>query len=205
MQYQIDHCGIVILAAGQSKRLGRPKQMLEYDGISLIDRVIQTAVKSSCRPIALVLGASAEQIIQNGNTEHVHTVINEQWEEGMASSIRAGLNALLAIDKEMDGVIILVCDQPHLNVEHINGLLNLQATQDLPAAACSYGGILGTPALFHKTLFENLLMLQGDVGAKKIIAGMEHNVAILEFEKGLFDIDTENDYQDLLQEKNKEA
>jgi len=201
MQYQINHCGILILAAGQSNRLGRPKQLLMYQGLSLVERVAETAIASGCNPIMVVLGSSAEDISPQLNKLGIPVLVNEHWQEGMASSIREGVKAIIGLDDHIDGIVILVCDQPHMEVNHIKALLQLQSEKDLPAAACSYGGILGTPALFHQSLFKKLNELKGDVGAKKILSSLSEEIAVVEFEEGIFDIDTETDYERLLHEK----
>ncbi len=201
MQYQINQCGILILAAGQSSRLGRPKQLLMYQGRSLVERVAETAIASGCNPIMVVLGSSAEETSSHLNKLGIHVLVNKQWQEGMASSIREGVKAMIGLDDHIDGIVILVCDQPHLEVNHIKALLQLQLQKDLPAAACRYAGILGTPALFHKSLFKKLDDLKGDVGAKKILSSLSEEIAVVEFEQGIFDIDTESDYERLLHEK----
>ena len=201
MQYQINQCGILILAAGQSRRLGSPKQLLKYNGDSLIKRVTETAIASYCKPVVIVLGAYAEEIKSELEFDEIHVLVNAHWQEGMASSIREGLKELIRLNENIDGLVVLVCDQPYLTTKHINELIQLQAQKDLPAAACSYYGVLGTPALFHKSLFEQLLNLQADIGAKKILSSIKNEIALVEFENGIFDIDTESDYNNLLQDK----
>jgi molybdenum cofactor cytidylyltransferase len=201
MQYQINQCGILILAAGQSSRLGSPKQLLKYNGSSLINRVAETAIASDCKPVIIALGAYAAEIKSELLSDEIHVLVNTHWQEGMASSIREGLNELIRLNENIDGLVVLVCDQPYLKTMHINQLIQLQAQKDLPAAACSYEGVLGTPALFHKSLFGQLLNLQGDIGAKKILSTLKEQIALVEFESGIFDIDTESDYNTLLQDK----
>jgi molybdenum cofactor cytidylyltransferase len=201
MQYQINQCGILILAAGQSNRLGRPKQLLKYNGSPFIKRVTELAIATGSSPVVLVLGAYADQIQSELTMNGIYVLINAHWQEGMASSIREGLNELIRLNENIDGLVVVVCDQPYLTTKHINELIQLQAQKDLPAAACSYEGILGTPALFHKSLFGQLLNLQGDIGAKKILSTLKEQIALVEFESGIFDIDTESDYNTLLQDK----
>jgi len=199
MQYQINHCGILILAAGQSNRLGRPKQLLKFNGSPFIKRVTELAIATESSPVVLVLGAYADQIQSELTMNGIHVLINAHWQEGMASSIREGLKELERLNENIDGVVVLVCDQPYLTTKHINELIQLQAQKNLPAAACSYDGVLGTPALFHRSLFGQLLNLQGDSGAKKILSSLSTEIGIVEFEEGIFDVDTESDYEKLLQ------
>jgi molybdenum cofactor cytidylyltransferase len=207
MSSKINHCEVLIIAAGESKRLGEPKQLLQYKGQSLINRLIDTVNDAVHFPITLVLGANAEKIEKQLENSTLDIVINKNWEEGMASSIRIGLEHLIqkheqsnSGETKLDGVMILVCDQPFIKTEHISSLLHLQASTLLPIAACYYAQVLGTPALFHKSIFNDLLALKGDIGAKKIINAKEKEVAKLHFENGVIDIDTLEDYEQFIQQ-----
>lgn len=197
MSKAIKHCGVLIIAAGQSKRLGQPKQLLSFQGKSLINRLIGIVKDAGDFPITLVLGANAQQIQAQLTEKNIQVVVNLDWQEGMASSIRAGLENC----KALDGAMILVCDQPFINKQSIQQLLTLQQKTLLPIAACYYNNILGTPALFHKTMFSELLALQGDIGAKRIINSKIEQVAKLHFEQGIIDIDTREDYEALLKQQ----
>ena len=204
MKYNIEHCGIIILAAGESKRLGNPKQLLSFGGNTLLARVAKTASESNLSPVIAVLGANAEKIRPSLNIPNIIVVKNEDWKEGMASSIRMGLSSMLELSPQVDGIIVLVCDQPYLNQDLIKALIDAQRDSGLPAAAASYGGKLGTPALFQKSLFTELMSLSGDTGARKILERKRENVVEVEFEMGVVDIDTQEDYERLLN-KDKNA
>jgi molybdenum cofactor cytidylyltransferase len=204
MKYNIEHCGIIILAAGESKRLGKPKQLLSFDGNTLLARVAITACESGLNPVIAVLGANDDKISATLNIPDIIVVKNDDWKEGMASSIRIGLTSMLELSPQVDGVIVLVCDQPYLNQDLIKALIEAQRDSGLPAAAASYGGKLGTPALFHKSLFPELMSLSGDTGARKILDKMRDDVVAIDFEMGIVDIDTQEDYERLLNE-NKSA
>jgi len=204
MKYNIEHCGIIILAAGESKRLGNPKQLLSFGGNTLLARVAKTASESNLSPVIAVLGANAEKIRATLNIPNIIVVKNDDWKEGMASSIRIGLSSMLDLSPQVDGVIVLVCDQPYLNQDLIKALIEAQRDSGLPAAAASYGGKLGTPALFQKSLFTELMSLSGDTGARKILERKRENVVEVEFEMGVVDIDTQEDYERLLN-KHKNA
>ncbi len=203
-RYQINHCAVLIIAAGESKRMGSPKQLLQLGGDTLINRITHIVKQAVDFPIYLVLGASAESIQAQLPKLDLNIVYNDYWQEGMASSIRIGLTTAIAKNAHLEGVLILVCDQPFINVNTINSLLQLQNEIDMPIAAAYYNDIMGTPALFHQTIFDELLSLKGDVGAKRIIQARPEEVAKLHFEKGLLDIDTKEDYQALLKEKNND-
>ena len=200
--YHINQCGIVILAAGQSKRLGQPKQLIPFGGTALVVRVADAACRIKLYPVLVVLGAHAEKIQPYLNMPGLKVVVNEEWEEGMASSIRKGLAAMDQFYPHLDGIMFLVCDQPHLDHQLIRDLIELQDETGMPAAGCSYAGILGTPALFHKSLFQELMQLKGDVGARKVLERMREDVAVMAFDHGAFDIDTPEDYQRLMNENN---
>ncbi len=201
MSHSIQHCGILIIAAGESKRLGSPKQLLLYEGKTLINRLIDIAMGSGDFPITLVLGANAEKIQAQLTTKNLQVVINEQWQQGMAGSIVVGLTNVLEKTPLIDGIMVLVCDQPFVNADKIQSLISLQQNSGLPIAACYYANELGTPALFHKSVFTDLLALKGDIGAKKIIKQRENEVAKLHFDEGVIDIDTMDDYNALRKEK----
>ena len=203
--YHINQCGIVILAAGQSRRLGEPKQLLPIGGTALVVRVAEAACRLKLYPVIVVLGAHVEKIEPYLNLPGLSVVFNPDWEEGMASSIRKGIEAMDMNHPHVDGIQFLVCDQPHLDHQLIRELIELQDETGLPAAACAYNGKLGTPALFHKTMFHELLQLRGDIGARKILEEMKEEVAILNFEAGKIDIDTMSDYHQLLNQNNSKA
>lgn len=198
MNCSIEQCGIIILAAGESKRLGNPKQLLSFDGNTLLARVAKTACESMSYPVIAVLGAHAEKIRPTLNIPGLNVVDNDNWQEGMASSIRTGLTSMMQHYPQVDGIIILVCDQPYLNTDLIKALIEAQLDAGLPAAAAVYNGKLGTPALFHKSLFSALMLLSGDTGARKMLEQMRENVVEIDFELGDVDIDTQADYERLL-------
>ncbi len=198
MSYLIEHCGVLIVAAGESKRLGTPKQLLQFEGQSLINRLVSIVRESGSFPITIVLGAEAASIQGQLKDNNLNVVTNEDWREGMGSSISVGLKQMMDKETELDGVLILVCDQPFIKPESIQSLVDLQKKTVLPMAACFYENIIGTPALFHKSMFPKLLKLTGDIGAKKIMKEDIADVAKLNFEKGIIDIDTMEDYQKII-------
>ena len=189
--------GVVILAGGASTRLGEPKQLLEYEHKNLLQRTIDAAVSSTVSTVVIVLGANADQISREIDRSGINVIINTEWEEGMASSVRNGLNELLFISPSIDAVILVVCDQPYISSEIINALINKQKETNKRIVTCNYGDTFGPPALFHKSLFHELMSLKGDVGARKIIQHHSDNVATVSFTKGNIDIDTKEDYNAL--------
>lgn len=203
-QYNIDNCAVVIIAAGESKRLGSPKQLLLLDKDTMLNRLIKMVQKAVDFPIYLVLGANAEKIKAQLPNTNLNIVENNEWQEGMGSSIRIGVQAVIDSANKYDGVLILVCDQPHLSETAIKDLISLQANKKSSITASFYANIAGTPALFHQTAFSDLLALKGDQGAKRIIQQRDQELAKLQFEMGVLDIDTPEDYQQLLKQGGKQ-
>ena len=193
----INTYGIVVLAAGASVRLGKPKQLLQYEGKSLLQHVLDAAVNSDANPVIVVLGANADLVATEIDKSKVHVIKNSEWEEGMASSLRIGLKTLQKIFPSAEGVIFMVCDQPHVSAELLNDLINTHLGSCKPIVTCNYGETIGPPAFFHKSLFAELMKLKGDAGAKKVIQQHGDKVATVLFTKGKIDIDTKEDYEAL--------
>lgn len=187
----------MILAAGESSRMGRPKQLLPYRGKSLLQHTVDTANDADVDPVIVVLGANAPLLEKAIDEKKIHIVENKDWKEGMASSVRCGLTKILQISPATDAVIVMVCDQPFVSSTIINELIITQKNTGKLIVASQYENTVGSPALFYKTIFPELLQLKGDAGARKIIAGYGSNVATVLFTKGNIDIDTEEDYRSL--------
>ena len=191
------NCAIIILAAGASARLGRPKQLLPYQGKSLLEHAVDIANDSDASPVIVVLGAGAAELEKMIDEKKLHIVENEEWQEGIASSIRCGMNTLKRVALLSDAVILMVCDQPHIETSVINELIATQKKTGKPIVASRYGDTMGTPVLFFKSMFAELLELEGDKGAKKIIDKYPTELAAIAFPLGELDIDTEEDYKTL--------
>jgi len=185
--------GIVILAAGASTRLGQPKQLLPYQGKSLIEQITTVAIASHCQPIVVVLGANASQIKSKLSTYNLEIAWNEQWSTGMASSLRCGLKKIRAIAPDLNAIILVLCDQPFVSTPLLQELINGYATGNYPIVASQYGEVIGVPALFDQTLFPELTRIEGDRGARHIIHSNQSKVLRIPFPEGLIDIDTPDD------------
>ncbi|OQP60392.1 hypothetical protein A3860_33990 [Niastella vici] len=198
----IYHTDIIILAAGASTRLGRPKQLLPWQGKTLLQHAVQCALTITTQPV-VVMGSNADQLAAGLNHSQVQIVFNPEWEQGIASSIRYGLQALLNRTPAPDQVIFMVCDQPFVTAGLLLELVNERQNTRKPIVASAYGGTLGIPALFEKSLFPQLLDLQGDTGARKLIQQHTDEVAAVPFPKGEFDIDTVVEYEELVNSTGK--
>lgn len=192
---------IIILAAGNSSRLGRTKQLLDYKGKTLLQTVIDETLKTDCKPIIVVLGANADEIAAKHENDQVSFVINENWESGMASSIVAGLSTLIKKNSEIDSIIIAVADQVFIKMINFKNLIEKQIETGNNIIASKYAETIGTPVLFKKDYFETLLSLKGTDGAKKILKQYPQDLETVVFEQGEIDIDTETDYNHLISQQ----
>jgi len=183
----------VILAAGASIRMGTPKQLLTFDGRTLIRRTIEAAQGALCRPILVVLGAHADQIRPETADLDVFVLQNPEWPEGMASSIRVAMQTLQARTPAPGGAILTVCDQPYVSSEHLRTLIQTSRSSRQPIVASQYVGILGVPALFAPNLWPELLALTGESGARSVIRRHVREVCPVPFPEGACDLDTPED------------
>lgn len=190
--------GIIILAAGNSSRLGQPKQLLHYKGFTLLQNTIIHAQLVSNTVVVVVTGANRSQIEQEITDSTVKTVHNSEWETGMASSIVIGLQTLLKFKPEIKNTVITVCDQPFLTSKIFNDLLEVQKSTGKSIVAAAYASTLGVPVLFSSFYYKQLLLLKGQEGAKKLLKLFKEDVAEVYFEKGAIDIDTIEDYNKLI-------
>jgi len=193
--------GIIILAAGNSSRMGKPKQLMTYLGRTFLDIVTMEALETKCAPVIVVLGAHAEEIAaqQHQQQEHISHIVNKSWQQGMSSSIIAGLSEAIKTDPKVDNIILTVADQVFIKSAVLESLILKQQSSGKGIVASSYSDTLGTPALFNKKYFEALLSLQGENGAKSLIKLYNEDVDAIDFELGHVDIDTEQDYKHLIQ------
>ena len=189
--------GIILLAAGESSRLGTPKQLLLLEGRTLLQHALEFANGSNAHPVVVILGAGSDTIKQGIDVSTEHVIVNAEWQEGIASSIRSGINALVEISPVVEGAILLFCDQPYVTSTLLNKLMETYKETGKPVVACSYDNTFGPPVFFHKTIFPELLQLKGDIGARGVIRQHVDDVELILFPKGNIDIDTEADYQNL--------
>lgn len=188
----------IILAAGASRRLGQPKQLLVYEGETLLERANRLASEAGASPVITVLGAYFIEICAAIPQRDSVRVLNDKWEQGIAGSIHAGLHALDAIAPESPGVLLMTCDQPRLTAAHLRALLDLFHTQTEPAiVASAYASTLGIPATFPRGVFSDLLELRGDQGARALLVNPPCSLISVEFPGGEVDIDEPADLAQL--------
>jgi CTP:molybdopterin cytidylyltransferase MocA len=188
----------IVLAAGASRRLGQPKQLLLYHGETMIERAIRLAAEAGAAPVIAVLGAQHESIGAAIPTGFALAVLNSSWEQGIASSIHAGLRAIEEKAPQASGVLILGCDQPRLTAGHLCALIAACAAQPAPAiAASAYAGTCGVPAVFPSAVLASLWALRGDQGARALLMQPPCKLIALPFPGGEIDIDVPADLAQL--------
>jgi molybdenum cofactor cytidylyltransferase len=190
---------LIILAAGASSRLGFPKQTLLYKGKTLLEIAIEAGLKSKCRPVTVVLGANADKIEPGIKSYAIDIIHNPDWEAGMGSSIALAIKATQE-NEAVNQVVIMLCDQPFVTSRLIDSLLYKQQETNKKIIACTYKDTIGVPVLFNRALFQELTLLQGQEGAKKILNTHSDDIATIPFGKGGVDIDTVADYEELLKD-----
>lgn len=185
---------IVILAAGNSSRMGRPKQLLPVGGKSLLRRVVDEALAECPASVIVVTGAYEEAVAAELNRDEVTIVRNPDWAEGMGTSIRVGMEKLQSAFPEAERCILAVSDQPKLTAGVFRQLKQQQLKTGKGMVASYYAGAPGTPVLFTKGYFNELRQLDGTEGAKKLLILNPDDLALLPFDGGETDIDTMEDY-----------
>ncbi|MES2220614.1 MAG: nucleotidyltransferase family protein [Acidobacteriota bacterium] len=191
---------VILLAAGGSTRLGQPKQLLRlpsFGGATLLDHSVQQVQGAGAAPIFVILGAHADDILLDCALLDCILIRNEAWAEGMASSLRAGIAAVMENAPSAPGAMLLVCDQPGLSAEHLRCLLDAYAADPGRIAASKYAGRLGVPAIFPRASFPALLRLDGDQGARALLRQAGVNIHAIDFPGGELDLDSPADVERL--------
>ncbi len=188
--------GVLVLAAGASRRLGTPKQLLPYLGKSLLRHAAQAALDAACGPVIAVLGAYREHTEKEITDLPLEIAVNTRWETGMASSIHVGLEHLMA-RLETRAVIVMLCDQPRVDAELVKKLVSTYEETHAPLVAAGYSGTHGVPALFDRRLYPALLKLAGAQGAKRIMLANAAHLVEVPAPQAAQDIDTLADYERL--------
>ncbi len=179
---------IIIIAAGKSARLGSPKQLIKISKETLLNNTIKKASFVS-NNILVILGAKCLEITKTITNKSVKIVYNENWPDGMASSIKLGVLHFIDVPK----LIISVCDQPYLTTEIFERLISFSNLTNKPIIASNYGPHIGVPMLFNNQIFDDLLGLKGDIGAKAILDKYAGSIGEIDFPNGDIDIDTKED------------
>lgn len=187
--------GIIILAAGSSSRMGgASKQLLEFQGKTLLRRAAETALRTGFLTV-VVLGAKHAHFKKEIEVLPLKIVVNENWEVGISSSIKKGFS--VSADDGLDAAIIMLCDQPLVTPEVLMRLRDAFTETKKPIVASRYENTIGVPALFGREIFAELNDLQADEGAKKIIVKDLNRTVFIDVPEAAFDVDTLWDFEKL--------
>lgn len=189
----------IILAAGASRRLGRPKQLVAVEGEILLARVLRMANEAGASPVFVILGAHFAPICAAVSFDDAIPVFNDRWQQGMATSIHAGIHELDMRAPQSTGALVIACDQPNLTADHLRALLQAFEAQPHPSIAASfYADTLGIPAVFPRAVFAELFALNGDRGARALLVNPSCPLVRVPFAGGEVDIDVPADLDKLV-------
>jgi len=188
----------IVLAAGASTRLGRPKQLLDLGGQPVIAHVVERALAASLDEVLVVTGGAAGAVEEALSAYPVRIVPNPAYREGQSTSLIAGLDALA--DRAVDGVVVLLGDQPGVDSADIAALVERRRETHAPVVMTAYGRQRSHPLLFGRELFPELMAVRGDRGGRDVIRAHAPDVATVAsvFAEPPLDIDTEEAYRALV-------
>jgi len=190
--------GAVILAAGPSTRMGRPKLLLTYKGVPLLRRAVDAAVGAGCAETVVVLGAAADQYRAVLDGTPARMLVNQSFAEGMAGSIQVGIEAL---GDAVGAAVIMLADQPFIDADIIRKLIETYRSSGKKIVASQYNNVRGVPALFDRALFLELLVVTGDQGARTVIETYPGHVAAVDIPAASAeDVDTPEDAERLVKD-----
>lgn len=185
----------LILAAGASSRMGRPKQFLKIDNETLIRKTVNVAISAGAAKTIVVSGLDHELIKKELSVLPTQVIVNLHSEMGMGGSIKCGVDHVIKNYSNLDGVVIMVCDQPLLSHTHLSKIISKHQTTQSPIVASFYSGKNGVPVFFHRSMYENLLTIKDQHGARNVIDQNSALVKSIDFPEGSIDIDTPEDYE----------
>ena len=187
----------LVLAAGGSSRLGAPKQLLQWGHTTLLGHVLDTLRELPFDELFVVIGANADLILDQVDLTGTIVIENPEWEEGMASSLRVGLDAVLRLSRA-DAVGIFLGDQPDISEEVVIGLIEARRSTKRQAIVPKYRYVWGNPVVVERSLWPRLMSLEGDEGAKRLLQAHPDWVHEVWFEqRPPRDIDTRADFDEL--------
>ena len=187
----------IVLAAGGSSRYGQCKQLVEINGSSLVRLAVgKLSALFSPDRISVVVGANSTDVAQAISDRPVRIVANEHWQQGLASSLRAGINSL---EPNCRGVMVTLCDQVLVTEDHLRRLAGLWLDNPSEIVASGYAGTLGTPAVIPAEFYPQLLVLEGDSGAKSVLKNNAERVTAIPIPEAEFDLDVPDDLEQLQQ------
>ena len=189
------HLGIVILAAGQARRFGACKQLAEFQNKTLLQHVLEAALPLPHKRLIVVTGKYDQEIkraFEGGMVSGAEQVYNPDWPEGMSTSIRLGCQVL---GSDCDQILVLLSDQVLVSTDELSALINEAGITGI--ACAGFSGTVGPPALFGRVFYPELLSLDAENGAKRILINPENRVRVVPMVSAGWDIDTPEDLENL--------
>jgi len=180
--------------------MGQTKQLLPIDGQPMVRRVVQAVCQAGLAQVVVVVGAEGERVARTLADLELEIVHNQAWEQGMSTSLRAGLNALRP---EIEAALLVLADQPGLTPSVLAALVDGYRASRAAIVAPFYGGRRGNPVLFARALFAELGQVEGDQGGRALLVRYQQDVARVDLDDAaiLLDVDTRQDYEGLCSER----
>lgn len=193
LENDMKEIGVLILAAGESKRMGKSKQLLSWGSNNFLDHTINQASSLNSK-ICVVLGANSKKIANNikNNTK---IIVNQNWKKGIGSSLSYGTKIF---GKDKEALLILLCDQPLISSDFLNLMLKKYNSNCDKIIATSYNKRAGVPAIFPKKYFSDLELLNKDFGASKFMLNEKSNTILIDPMGKNIDVDTQEQYEALI-------
>ncbi len=189
--------GILILAGGNSSRMGSIKQLLSWEQTTLMEHAVHQAEMSDAYEVLVVLGANIELIKEKISVKRAGVIENNSWELGLGTSISCGVTYAISNWGNLDGVMIMLADQPLVDTLFLNQIMEKFKTSEKGIVATKYGKRVGVPAIFSQAYFGELVQLNDDFGAKKIMTKYKNDIFEIDGQGKTEDIDTLEDYKRL--------
>ena len=189
---------VIILAAGNSNRMGKIKQLLEWEDKTIIEKIIKLSLSLKTKDVFVVLGSNYKKIYDVINKYNITIIKNNSWENGIGSSISTGIKKVMGYYNSLDGILIILGDQPLISKKYLEKMIHVFFKKKPDIVSSKYKKSFGVPAIFGNSIFQSLTNLNKDFGAKKLMEIHLKSMIILKTSQEiLYDIDTEKDYRDI--------
>ena len=189
---------VIILAAGNSNRMGKIKQLLEWEDKTIIEKIIKLSLSLKTKDVFVVLGSNYKKIYDVINKYNITIIKNNSWENGIGSSISKGIKKVMGYYNSLDGILIILGDQPLISKKYLEKMIHVFFKKKPDIVSSKYKKSFGVPAIFGNSIFQSLTNLNKDFGAKKLMEiHLKSMIIIKPDQEILYDIDTEKDYRDI--------
>jgi molybdenum cofactor cytidylyltransferase len=195
---------ILVMAAGAASRMQKVKQLLPWKGSNLLSHTLKTLREVQKQHLYVVLGANYDTIIKQIDFAALSTSIihNTSWEKGLGNSISCGVAHILNQDEDYEGILVCLADQPLMDTTYYKAMISEFQRKNHPIVATKYAAKAGVPALFRDDVVTELIRLDADTGAKKVLAKYKNAIYIFDAGARITDIDTPEEYQKLYEHYN---